>query len=111
MPVEYYFNRVSNVIIKFSKDIELADWHTNNDSPFPIWHRKLVPYEDYDEVIIVSVRSLRDNYTHKCCYANFYSQLSFLHSCFPRGIDGDLEFAKQYVDNFLIKMSKLTAFL
>jgi len=103
------------MIIKFSSKIELNGWHQNSSYMDPIYVRKLIPYEDYDEVIVISVR--RHIASIDKCYANFYSPLSFLHNYFPPNlkepfyIEGNLDFAKNYVDNFLIRMSGLRAFL
>lgn len=105
------------MVIKFGK-IELDEWCSQEDYSYGteiMWYRKLIPYQDYDSTIMVNVRILGANY----CYANFYSQLAFLHKYFPTNIEdgfstsmkGDLEFAKNYVDKFLIRMSGLTAFL
>jgi hypothetical protein len=101
------------MIINFSKDIKLESWLCEiRDDVYgeeeSIWTRKLVPYADFDWTTMVSVRK---NLWAPKCYANFYSQLSFLHDHFPKFVEGDLEFSKRYVDNFLIKMSGLTAFL
>lgn len=108
------------MIIKFSKHLSLSDWQSTNDPVWhsgddgsfgeTIWYRKLIPYQDYDSTIIVNVRTIDANHW----YVNFYSQLVFLHKYFPcnlpDGFEGDLDFAKNHVDNFLIRMSKLTAF-
>ena len=108
------------MIIKFSKNIELSDWTLNPQpdiKPYPLsdtWHR-IYRITGNQDVIGVSVKELHwgktFNLNYRKSYAMFYHQLSFLHDCFPIQIDGDLEFAKNYVDNFLIKMSGLTAFL
>jgi hypothetical protein len=87
--------------IKFSKNIELSDWENPGYDPMEIiWCKWL------KENLIVSVRERQRD----CCYVNFYSQLRYLHNYFPKEIDGDLEFTKRYVDEFLIKMSKLISF-
>lgn len=96
------------MIIQFSSTIELGSWRLLDGSwTDPIWVKLLLPH-DYDQIIIVSVRQISDL---QCCYANFYSQLKGLHDHFPTSIDGNLDFAKDYVDKFLIRMSGLKAFL
>jgi hypothetical protein len=108
------------MIIKFSKNIELSDWTLNPQPDIKVysrsdhWHR-IYKTQENQYVIGVSVKQLHwgklivPNYNKS--YAMFYHQLSCLHACFPSDIAGDLEFAKNYVDNFLIKMSGLAAFL
>lgn len=102
------------MILKFSNKITLNDWHLSGECSDPIWVRRGLPLDDYDRTILVSVRQ---HQWHKpfsdqlTCYANFYSSLSFLHNHFSQNIEGDLEFAKESVDKFLIRMSKLIAFL
>jgi hypothetical protein len=108
------------LIIKIGK-IELNNWQPNGSYEDLIWYRKIIPYENYDDTIKVAVRKwdILDSANNrpnkldpkKYCYANFYSQLRFLHDYFPPVIEGDLEFAKNYVDNFLVRMSKLLIFL
>lgn len=106
------------MIIKFSNLVSLSEWKSNTSRFMTlepasykqeiIWSRHLIPYKDYDNVILVSVRKVIYD---KCCYANFYSQLKLLREYFPENIEGDLSFAKDYVDNFLIRMSNLKAYL
>src|ERR1700679_666767 len=103
---EFLIHINKKMIIQFSPKIELSSWHQNGSYMHPIWGRKLIPYQDYDEVIIISVRMLDTTNW----YANFYSELAFLHKYFPQSVEGDLEFAKNEVDNFLIRMSKLVPF-
>lgn len=115
------------MIIKFSNLVSLSEWKSNtvtddySDDKLAtflftyapnveevMWYRQLIPYEDYDDVILVSVRKIMNkNY----CYANFYSQLALIHEYFPPNINGDFSFAKDYVDNFLIRMSNLKVYL
>jgi len=107
------------MIIKFSKDVELSDWTLNPQPDSPIhplsehWHR-IYKTQENQYVIGVSVKQLywatafAPNY--KKSYAMFYHSLSYLHNCFSDNIDGDVEFAKQQVDQFLIRMSNLTSF-
>jgi hypothetical protein len=113
--------------IQFNKDILLDGWESiqydRKPTAFPkastkpftphietIWYRYLLRRPN-DDVILVKVRVLPDfpKETEQC-YVNFYGPLRFLHSHFSAIIDGDLEVSKQRVDEFLIRMSKLTAF-
>jgi hypothetical protein len=71
------------------------------------WSRYLLCRPN-DDVVLVVVRAFSDN--NLKCYINFYGPLYFLNSQFPSAIDGDLEVAKQRVDQLLIRVSKLTAF-
>lgn len=88
------------MIIEFSKNTELSDWIFQNEA----WCVRRDAYHN----VVVSV----GKYLYQSgCFAIFFLQLDFLHNYFPKFIDGDLEFSKDYVDQFLIKMSKLTAFL
>jgi hypothetical protein len=98
------------MIIKFSKDIELEDWSNdglNRDET--IWKRRMIVNNPTLPRLVVSVRKNLPIIDQ--CYANFYGPLRFLHKYFPEYIIGDLESAKEQVDNFLIKMSGLAAFL
>jgi hypothetical protein len=99
------------MIIKFNKNIELSNWDYNGSIYDPIWYRKLIPYLDYDACILVSIRYIFYGPLPLQCHINFYSQLKVLHDYFPEKIEGDIEYVKKCVDDFLIKMSGLTAFL
>jgi len=103
------------MIIKFSKDIILTEWFVSGRVE-KIWNRYRKTAGDGDPDVLVSVRL--QTRCHSTCYVNFYGELAFLHQHYPssdftehNAIIGDLESAKQQVDNFLIKMSGLTAFL
>jgi len=41
----------------------------------------------------------------------FQHELSILKNHFPYTLDGNLDFVKEYIDNYIIKMSKLKVFL
>jgi hypothetical protein len=103
------------MIIQFGQ-IQLDEWcrshsylHTDHQI---IWRRrKLIPYQEtyLDQATMVNIRQYTDS---DGCYVNFYHQLSFLHNYLGNNaIKGDLDFTKNYVDTFLIRMNKLTAFL
>lgn len=103
------------MIITFRNSIVLGEWEHNGlfFSNQKIWKRNLIPTSE--GLVPTAMVYVRDKVSNPLggyhCYANFYHQLSFLHEYFPDGIEGDLEFAKEHVDNFLIKMSKLAPFL
>jgi len=108
------------MIIKFGKNIELSEWNNNSQDDLSVlrsinsFHR-IYRMQNNRYVIGVSVRELTwskliDNNYQKC-YAMFFHDLTFLQEYFPHHIDGDLDFTKNYVDNFLIKMSGLTVFM
>lgn len=108
------------MIIKFGKNIELSDWTDNPQDDVPqlksvkAFHR-LYRMKDNRHVIGISVKELTwaklIDHNYERCYAMFYHDLSFCHDYFPHNIEGNLDFAKEFVDNFLIKMSGLTAFI
>jgi len=104
------------MIINFSNKVQLGEW--TDATPIGIlssnsFHRI---YKMNDRYLIgVSVREHQWHKSispdRKSSFAMFYHDLSILHDYFPPNFEGDLEVAKQSVDNFLIKMSRLTAFL
>jgi hypothetical protein len=99
------------MIIKFSKDIELMDW-VKSDVPMSMWNR----YKTYEAISLVKIYS----YEEGIWFTDFYDDLEYLNLIWNGGGDRELEemtqdmqvdFVKNLVDNFLIKMSGLTAFL
>ena len=95
------------------KNIELSDWcyHGSSKNPKEIYcarYRNFTSDSDSDSTTIISIH--KNMLIKNRCFVNFYGELKFLHDYFPQDINGDLEFSKIQVDNFLIKMSKLTAF-
>lgn len=105
------------MIIKFG-NFELSEWAYSTPhrySSAKSFHR-LYQRRDGVEVVGVSVReymwarSIDPEYSYKC-FAMFHHDFLFFDRIFPRDIDGDLEFAKECVDKFLIKMASLRAFV
>jgi hypothetical protein len=96
------------MIIRFSKDITLSEWcEVNDPSVHLTWCRKLVPDINSNYPYIL-VGIFPHNSTNSVI---FYGKLYFMRQHFPSKLFNDLMSAKKYADNFLIKMSGLTAFL
>ena len=96
------------MIIQFSPQIKLYGWADSD----PVGSSRRI-YETlnksyYGGVIIRPYRFERDKHI-----VRFRNQLSSLqeYSFSPYMLDGNLDFAKNYIDQFLIRMSGLRAFL
>lgn len=96
------------MIIKFSKDLELSDWIYNFGYFARYNHRSSGGIITYDNVV-AAIFYENDIAT----YCRFYNPLFQLDKLYRDNIvlNCNLNFAKNSVDNFLIKMSRLTAFL
>ncbi|SRR5260370_23093762 len=99
------------MIIRFSKNIELSDWYAHGGLYDLNWHRDDNLNYDAPQALVQLRRYDQNNGAKPSCYVYFYGPLSFLHNYFPDEIDGDLQFSKNYVDKWLIKMSRLLAFI
>lgn len=106
--------------------IKLSEWNDyktktfeENDYGQNIYHRKSIRFYRAEilraDLVGVAIYEKPDS---KKCTITFYLALFFLENLFKTTtgnnisiIDGDLEFSKQYIDAFLIKMGKLTAFM
>jgi hypothetical protein len=99
--------------IQFSRDLILEDWSSNSDNfnSETIWYRYRKS-NIYNDNILVTLRKVKvEEFSY--CYSNFYNELYFLHYDRygdPYKWNPDFEIAKQEVDNFLIRMSKLKSF-
>lgn len=102
------------MIIKVGK-IELSEW-TNQPQPdvrpYPKsdhWHRLFnTPKNEWKIGVSVKPHPFEDG----IWYAVFYHSFKLLNEiCVPNFKAANIDIAKDYVDNFLIKMSRLTAFL
>lgn len=93
--------------------VELTDWYSHGSIKHGTKHwaryRNFSADDDSDSTTIISIHN-NMGVVNKC-YVNFYRPLAFLHDHFISDIEGDLEFSKIQVDQFLIRMSRLTAFL
>lgn len=105
------------MIIKFSKDIELSEWIKDISPSYKtVGFYRAYKRQDGIEVAGVSVReyswakSIDPSFAYKC-FAMFHHDLLVYDQIFPRDIEGDLDFAKDFVDKFLIKMAGLRAFV
>jgi hypothetical protein len=98
--------------IKIGK-VELTDWYSHGSIKHGTKHwaryRNFSADDDSDLNTLISIHI--NTLAPIQCYVNFYQPLAFLHDHFISDIEGDLEFSKIQVDNFLIRMSGLTAFL
>jgi hypothetical protein len=94
------------MIIKFSKNVELKDWELVGDG---IQYRSIAD-KTFNRrfIMIVIIEEYKDN---DICYISFGRDPLSLEGIIPSEINGDLEFAKNSVDNFLIRMSGLTVFM
>jgi hypothetical protein len=97
--------------------IELGEWEKDTVSGQPWWYRCKSgtgkdqfgdTFVDTVDIIMVGVRETIDSTIY---YATFYYELFWLHEHFPYLCDGDLETAKRHMDDFLLRMSRLTAFV
>jgi len=114
------------MIIKFGK-IELADWVDDlQDFQLPssiyffnkIYREKNQPgvhriymHSDGQNTLGISILKYKYNIGY---YVIFYRDLFFLNELFCSTlflVDGDLALVKNYVDNFLIRMSNLKVFI
>lgn len=106
------------MVIKIG-NIELTNWYSNwtaedlsGCSPDIIWY-KCRKYTDSDYKDSSPLVAVRVDVTDKTkCYVNFYYSLKFLTNLFGHecGIEGDLEFAKNEVDNFICRINNMKAF-
>jgi hypothetical protein len=98
------------MIIKFSKNIKLSEW-VEHPSGWCKYNIKLLnDGSEYHERAIVQIY-FKDK---KVRHIRFYEPIFKLDKMYnPDNIvlDWNPDFAKNCVDNFLIKMSRLTAFL
>jgi hypothetical protein len=98
------------MIIKFSKDIELSDWK-EHPSGWVRYNLKLLnDGSEYHERALVQIY-FKDK---KVRHVRFYESIFHLDKIYnPDNIslDWNLDFTKNCVDNFLIKMSKMKAFI
>jgi hypothetical protein len=98
------------VIIYFSPDIKIYGWISSVSLGGATEHHIRV-LETSDQRYLTAVRIIQLlNFENKYPIV-FENQLKFLQQYIPAVIVGDLDFAKNYVDDFLIRMSKLRAFL
>jgi hypothetical protein len=103
------------MIIQFNKNLALSDWYiygSNSDqlwlSAEKIWCRDKIVIDESDDLVIVVAR--KNPHTNEC-YVNFYNKLYHLHDYFPIPANRDnVENYKRYVDEFLMRMSKLNIF-
>lgn len=94
------------MIIQFSKDIILSDW-TYYDVNNRNWAYR---YNTFNNITNGFYVIIRNNNRDERYYVNFYHQLRYLHNYFQPTNIYHIEPYKRYVDEFLIKMSKLTSF-
>jgi hypothetical protein len=87
------------MIIKFGK-IELSDWEQMGEYYYRRAGIQNSPY--------VKLQPIWDE---TGWLVHFYNPLAFLHHHFPVSIKGDINFTKDCVDKFLIRMSGLAAFI
>jgi hypothetical protein len=102
------------MIIQFNKNITLSEW----DFRFGYqYKRNLNEYNLHNKETSEEVRiliTIRDGYFgDNKHYIYFYHDLYYLNNIFDERVvvDGDIDFAKKSVDEFLIRMSHLTAFI
>jgi hypothetical protein len=94
-------------------NVELSDWYSDGSIKHgtQYWARYCYFSTDSDSDVSTTISIHINTLAPTQCYVNFYQPLAFLHDYFTQDIEGDLEFSKIQVDNFLIRMSGLTAFL
>ena len=92
------------MIIKFG-NFTLGEWTIIGD-----YHYRRTGTQQYPMVKLQPIIDEYMGYINEY-YVHFYSELSCLSSLFPNKIDGDVYFAQEQVDQFLIKMSNLKAFI
>jgi hypothetical protein len=102
------------MIIKFNKDITLSEWYTPGKSSLR-YYRYLQVEGDSDTFMLVRIYS-----NEEVWFVAFYDHLNYLNNIWDsRGdmvfketsLDLQADIVKKEVDNFLIKMSGLTAFI
>ena len=107
------------MIIQFSKDICLNDWQSSSEGPIYFYRLSMENGKYYINnkcyVDIIDIDKSNKMIT-------FYNELEFMNRIFcsnisesvkiPRiiGVEADISL-KQYIDDFIIKMSKLKAFI
>jgi hypothetical protein len=93
------------MIIKFSEKIQLGEWERNTISNS--WKRRK---SNCDEITLVRINCYGNTYT-----VEFHNRLEYLQPIWniivKDKIINHFDIAKDQVDNFIIKMSKMKAFI
>ena len=84
--------------------IELDDWHEITFNNVRGTFFRCIPGSSFSSISLYKENEL--------FVIHFYNELYFLEKYLPLTIiRGNAEYAKQYVDDFLIKMDKMKAFI
>lgn len=98
------------MIINYSSNLILSDWQSREAKSQSAWIKCKIINNNIIEPALVSIIKWQ-NEDNKL-YVNFYNELHILHPLFNVSvINGDLETLKDYIDNFLLRLSKVAAFI
>jgi len=100
------------MIIEFSKNLALSDWVFRETDYEIIWRRSALDYDgkSYQDLVFILIKINKPDIV----FINFFDELHHLKPLFfsrDTDIFRDIEAVKEYVDNFLIRMSNLKAFV